>query len=154
MKPAITHRGKEIAGDPFISEPASDESGDSQHCGDEDEDGKSTESETESDNAEGSRPERNDSRARNALLREVRIIVVHLFIVTTITDILQCIKWSDDERQERSYQELPIVIRGQIPYFDDITDDSVMMEDSPTPHQARVAFRQVINTGKAFVSQF
>lgn len=40
MKPAITHRGKEIAGDPFISEPASD--GDSQHRGDEDEDGKST----------------------------------------------------------------------------------------------------------------
>ena len=57
MKPAITHRGKEIAGDPFISEPASDcdgESGDSQHCGaDEDEDEKAMESETETDNAEG-----------------------------------------------------------------------------------------------------
>ena len=26
-KPAITHCGKEIAGDPFVSEPASDESG-------------------------------------------------------------------------------------------------------------------------------
>ena len=151
MKPAVTNRGKEIAGDPFISEPASDESGGSQHCGpDEDEDEKSTESETESDN-EGSGPERNRSRARNALLREVCVIIAHLFIVTTITDILQCIMWSDvNEGQE----EPPMVIRGQIPYFDDVADDSEMMEDSPTPHQGRVAFRQVINTGKAFVSQF
>ena len=46
-----------------------------------------------------------------------------------------------------------MVIRGQIDYFDDITDDGVMMEDSPTPRRARVAFRQVINTGKAFMSQ-
>ena len=151
MKPAITNHGKEIAGDPFISEPASDESGGSQHCGpDEDEDEKSTESETESDN-EGSGPERNRSRARNALLREVCVIIAHLFIVTTITDILQCIMWSDvNEGQE----EPPMVIRGQIPYFDDVADDSEMMEDSPTPRQGRVAFRQVINTGKAFVSQF
>ena len=69
------------------------------------------------------------------------------------TDILQCITWSNDERQEGSHQELPMVIRGQIDYFDDITDDGVMMEDSPTPRRARVAFRQVINTGKAFMSQ-
>ena len=46
-----------------------------------------------------------------------------------------------------------MVIRGQIDYFDDITDDGVMMEDSPTPCRVRVAFRQVINTGKAFMSQ-
>jgi hypothetical protein len=109
MKPAIMHHGKEIAGDPFVSEPASDESGDSRHRGaDEDEDEKSTESETESDNVEG--PERNCSRARNTLLREVCGIIAHLFIVTTITDILQCITWSDDERQERSHQEPPMVI--------------------------------------------
>ena len=84
-EPAITHHDKEIAGDPFISEPASDESGDSQDRGaDEDEDEKSTESEMESDNAEGSGPERNRSRARNALLREVCVIIAHLFIVNTI----------------------------------------------------------------------
>lgn len=57
MKMAIMHHGKEIAGYPFVSEPASDKSGDSQHHGAaEDEDEKSTEtwSEMESDNAEGS----------------------------------------------------------------------------------------------------
>ncbi|KAK2464468.1 hypothetical protein APHAL10511_003511 [Amanita phalloides] len=123
------HHDKGIAlGDPFVSEPASDESGDSQdHGADKDEDEKSTESETESDNAEGSGPKCNRSRACNTLLRE-------------------CITWSDDEHQEGSHQELPMVIHGQIPYFDNIADDGVMMEDSPMPHQAWVTFCQVINT--------
>ena len=78
MKPAITHRGKEIAGDPFISEPATDydgKSGDSQHRGtDEDEDEKATESETESDNTEGPGPKCNCSRALKVLLKEVCVI--------------------------------------------------------------------------------
>jgi hypothetical protein len=53
-------------------------------------------------------------------------------------------------------------VSGKIPsgatnghtYFDDIADDSVMIEDSSMPRQARVAFHQVINMGKAFISQF
>ena len=71
-----------------------------------------------------------------------------LFIahVATITEILQCIIWSDDKRQQGSHLELAMAIHGQIPGFDDIADDSV---DSPMPHQ--VAFCQVINTSKAFL---
>ena len=74
-----------------------------------------------------------------------------LFIahVATITEILQCIIWSDDECQQGSHLEPAMAIHGQIPSFDDIADDSI---NSPTPSQ--VAFRQVINTGKAFLPQF
>ena len=47
-----------------------------------------------------------------------------------------------------------MVIHGQIPGFDNIADDSVIADDSPMPHQARVGFCQVINTGKVALPQF
>lgn len=91
MKPVITNHGKEIAGDPFISEPTSHydgEFGDSQHRS-EDEDEQATEIETESktesetesktesktkSDDEAHSDERKHSKARKALLKEVCVI--------------------------------------------------------------------------------
>ena len=106
MEMAITLRGKEIADDLFVSEPASDESGDFQHCR------AVWQTKMRMKNQQRAKQNLamlkvlvlndkcNCSRVHNALLREVCAIIAHLFIVTTITDILQWIMWSDDEHPE------------------------------------------------------